>query len=232
MSASFFKGVQHAAGVPGIGLGLSMIAFGAYLKSSDFNVYQSLLSTFFAFALPGQYVMAETLLAGGNLLNIFCAVLLTNARLFPMTMYLIPILKNDKDSQLKYYFLSHLIAVTAWVNMLNIYHKINKQNRVEYFIGLGGFLWIISIICTLIGYLLSSFVEKDILLAMVFFNPLYFLIMTIRNINQRHLIITFILASIICPIIYTISNDWSVLFAGTLSGLIGYLFYKKKKNNE
>ena len=51
MSASFFKGVQHAAGVPGIGLGLSMIAFGAYLKSSGFNISQSLFSTFFAFAL-------------------------------------------------------------------------------------------------------------------------------------------------------------------------------------
>ena len=76
---------------------------------------------------------------------IFFAVLLTNARLFPMTMYLIPILKNNKDSQFKYYFISHLIAVTAWVNMLNIYNRIDKYNRVKYFLGLGGSLWIISI---------------------------------------------------------------------------------------
>ena len=67
MSYSYFiKGVREASGVPIIGLGLSMFTFGAYLNSSNFNLLQSFLSTFFAFALPGQFVMAETLLAGGG----------------------------------------------------------------------------------------------------------------------------------------------------------------------
>ena len=76
MSYSYFiKGVREASGVPIIGLGLSMFTFGAYLNSSNFNLLQSFLSTFFAFALPGQFVMAETLLAGGNLLNVFfCSI--------------------------------------------------------------------------------------------------------------------------------------------------------------
>ncbi len=232
MSIIILKGIKHAAGVPSIGLGLSMIAFGAYLKSSGFNIYQSFMSTFFAFALPGQYVMAETLLAGGNLLNIFFAVLLTNARLLPMTMYLTPLLKHDDKSNLKYYFVSHLIAVTSWINMLNVFNKINKNERFQYFLGLGGFLWVISILCTLLGYLFSSIVKSDVLLMMVFFNPLYFLIMTVTNINKKHLIITFILAATTCPILHNASNDWSVLFSGTLSGITGYLYFKIVMKNE
>ena len=88
----YIKGIKDACWiVPIIGFRFNifiMFTFGAYLNSSNFNLFQSFLSTFFAFALPGQFVMAETLLSGGNLLNIFFAVLFTNARLFPMTMHI------------------------------------------------------------------------------------------------------------------------------------------------
>ena len=74
-SLSFKSGIGHAFGVPAIGLGSSMFAFGAYLKSSGFDLFQSLASTLFTFALPGQFVMAETIVAGGTLVNIFfCSV--------------------------------------------------------------------------------------------------------------------------------------------------------------
>ena len=66
MSYKFFKkGIKDAL-VSLYRLALSMFTFGAYLNSSNFNYMQSFLSTFFAFALPGQFVMAETLISGGN----------------------------------------------------------------------------------------------------------------------------------------------------------------------
>ena len=108
-------------------MGLSFFTFGTYLNSSGFNFLQSFLSSFFAFALPGQFVMAETLLSGGNLLNIFLAVLLTNARLFPMTVYLIPIIKNNNTPKWQLFLISHLVAATAWINMLEIKKKIKKK---------------------------------------------------------------------------------------------------------
>ena len=43
----YIKGIKGAIGVPVIGLGLSMFTFGAYLNSSEFNILQSFLSTFF-----------------------------------------------------------------------------------------------------------------------------------------------------------------------------------------
>ena len=101
-----------------------MFTFGAFLKSSGFSLFESFLSTFFAFALPGQFVMADMLLAGGNLLNIFLAVLLTNARLFPMTINIMPLIKQRKTAKWKYYFVCHLVAVTAWINMFASYKRI------------------------------------------------------------------------------------------------------------
>ena len=36
----YIKGISDAFGVPIIGLGLSMFTFGAYLNSSNFNLFQ------------------------------------------------------------------------------------------------------------------------------------------------------------------------------------------------
>ena len=127
------KGILYSIGTPAIGLGISMFTFGAFLKSSGFTLFQSFSYTFFAFALPGQFIMADLLITGGSILNIFFAVLLTNARLFPMTINLIPIIKNTKTSKWKYFLISHLIAVTAWINMFARYKKIEKDLLKEFF---------------------------------------------------------------------------------------------------
>ena len=204
-----------------------MFTFGAFLKSSDFSMLESFLSTFFAFALPGQFVMADMLIAGGNLLNIFFAVLLTNLRLLPMTINMMPILENKKIKRWKYYLICHLIAVTAWINMLTVYKNINKEKRFQYFFGLGSCLWITSIVCTVLGFVCSNFVNEKILIGLVFFNPMYFLVMTLSNITSKKLVVTIILSIILGPLLHNFNPNWGILFAGFLSGTIGFLLFRK-----
>ena len=87
--------------------------------------------------------MAETLLSGGNLLNIFFAVLFTNARLFPMTMHVMPTIKTNKMQTWKVFFIMSFIAVTAWINYILVYKKINLNNRYKYFLVYLEFLWLV-----------------------------------------------------------------------------------------
>tara|TARA_A100001011_G_C14313711_1_gene846893 strand:- start:1795 stop:2496 length:702 start_codon:yes stop_codon:yes gene_type:complete len=222
------RGILYSIGTPAIGLGLSMFTFGAFLKSSGFTLFQSFSSTFFAFALPGQFVMADLLLSGGSILNIFFAVLLTNARLFPMTINLIPIIKNTKTSKWKYFLISHLIAVTAWISMFASYKKIEKDNRFDYFLGLGGSLWISSILFTVLGFICSDFINGKILLGLVFFNPLYFLIMTLSNIKSKKLLLVFILSACLGPLLNYVNSSWSILIAGFISGTLGFFIFRFK----
>tara|TARA_E500000178_G_scaffold339682_1_gene381449 strand:- start:510 stop:1208 length:699 start_codon:yes stop_codon:yes gene_type:complete len=222
------KGILYSLGTPTIGLGLSMFTFGAFLKSSGFTLYQSFSSTFFAFALPGQFIMADLLIAGGSILNIFFAVLLTNARLFPMTINLIPIIKNNKTSKWKYFLISHLIAVTAWINMFASYKIIKKNYRFDYFLGLGGSLWISSILFTVLGFICSDFINDKILLGLVFFNPLYFLIMTLSNINSKKLLLVFILSAFLGPLLNYLNSSWGILTAGFISGTLGFFIFRLK----
>jgi len=227
-SLSFKKGIRHALGVPAIGLGTSMFAFGAYLKSSGFDLLQSLSSTLFTFALPGQFVMAETIVAGGTLLNIFLAVLLTNARLYPMTVNLIPIIRHPHYPKWKYYLLAHVVAVTAWFNMISVHKKLKQEDKFDYFLGLGGFLWMISVIFTVAGYLISHLVSHQTLVGFVFINPIYFLIMTLSNLKEKKLIFSIIVGAILSVVLFHYIPDWSVLIGGLVAGTLGFIIFKKE----
>jgi len=220
---------MHAIGVPAIGLGSSMFTFGAYLKSSGFTLFESFTSTFFTFALPGQFVMAEIIVQGGTLLNIFLAVLLTNARLYPMTVNLIPIIRHSNYPKWKYYLVAQFIAVTAWFNMFAVHKKINQDDKFDYFFGLAGFLWFISVLCTVAGYLVSNFVSHEILVGFVFVNPIYFLVMTLSNLVEKKIITSILLGATFSIILFQIIPDWSVLISGLSAGTIGFFIFKNEK---
>ena len=91
----FKQGCIAGAGIPGISLSASFFALGALFKNAGLDVTQSFLSTLINFALPGQMVMAETVIVHGTFLNIFLSVYLTNARLYPMTINLIPVISQN-----------------------------------------------------------------------------------------------------------------------------------------
>ena len=96
----FWKGFKSIKGVgsPAIALGASFIAIGALLKNLGFSINESIFSTLFTYALPGSLVMAESMIVGASLINIFVAVWLVNARLYPMTVSLMPLVIAKKTT--------------------------------------------------------------------------------------------------------------------------------------
>ena len=156
----FRQGCFVGMGIPGISLAASFFALGALFKNTGLDATQSFLSTLISFALPGQVVMAETLIVHGTFLNIFLSVYLTNARLYPMTINLIPVIREQNRPRWHYYIVAHFIAVTSWVHMLNNYKTIKKENRFSFFLGLSATLWIMSTITTVIGFYTAELLVK------------------------------------------------------------------------
>ena len=124
-SKVFSRGLKSLKGArsPAIPLAACFIALGALLKDAGFNLQQSAASSFFTYALPGQLVMAESLLVGASLLNIFIAVWLVNFRLYPMTVSLFPLLKHKSQPKWKYYLSCHFLAVSSWLIAKDSYKK-------------------------------------------------------------------------------------------------------------
>ena len=85
---------------PAIALGASFVAIGALLKNLGFTIQESIFSTLLTYALPGSLVMAESMLIGASLVNIFLAVWLVNSRLYPCLLYTSPSPRDPTKSRM------------------------------------------------------------------------------------------------------------------------------------
>ena len=221
----FVKGFLSIKGVgsPAIALGASFIAIGALLKNVGFTIQESIFSTFLTYALPGSLVMAESMLIGASLINIFIAVWLVNARLYPMTVSLMPLLMHESQPRWKYYLSCHFIAVSSWLIMKDNYTVIKKENRIDFWIGIGTATWFVAITSTIIGYLASEYLNKDILIGLAIINPIYFTCMMVGAMKTVQISLSVILGAILGPMFYFLSSEWSILFGGFVAGTIAYL---------
>ena len=220
----FLKGFSSIRGVrsPAIALGASFIAIGALLKNIGFTIQESVFSTFLTYALPGSLVMAESMIVGASLLNIFIAVWLVNARLYPMTVSLMPLLMHRTQPKWKYYLSCHFIAVSSWLIMKDNYEPINKKSRIDFWIGIGVATWSVAIISTVIGYFASDFLNRDILIGLAIINPIYFTCMMVGAMKTVKISLSIILGTILGPAFYFISPEWCILFGGIFAGTIAF----------
>ena len=225
----FWKGFKSIKGVgsPAIALGASFIAIGALLKNLGFSINESIFSTLFTYALPGSLVMAESMIVGASLINIFVAVWLVNARLYPMTVSLMPLLMHETQPRWKYYLSCHFIAVSSWLIMKNNYESVEKEKRIDFWIGIGTATWSVAIISTIIGYSASEYLNKDMMIGLSIINPIYFMCMMIGAMKTVQINISIILGSILGPALYFISPEWCILFGGVISGTIAFFVGEK-----
>ena len=226
----FVKGFISVRGIdsPALALGASLIAIGAIYKNLGFSFQESFLSTLFTYALPGQVVMAESMLVGASLFNIFIAVWLVNTRLYPMTVSLMPLMMHESQPRWKYYLFSHFVAVSAWLIMKSNYEKIKKENRIDYWFGIGTATISIAMLSTIIGYLISDYLNKDMLIGLAIVNPIYFMCMMIGSMKSVQISLSIILGALLGPSFYFISPEWCILYGGFISGTIAFFIGEKK----
>ena len=227
----FLKGLKSLVSLrsPAIALACSFVALGALMHNAGFSLQLSVSSSFFTYALPGQLVMTESFLVGASLINIFLSVWLVNFRLYPMSVALVPILKHRSQPRWKYYLSCHMIAVSSWLIMKDNYKKIDKKYRLDYWFGIGFGTLSAAVISTLLGYLISDYLTKEMMIGLAIVNPIYFLCMMIGAMSNLKIIVAVLSGALLGPILYLITPEWSILIAGIIGGSIAFLT-KDKKN--
>ena len=225
----FFKGYKSILkpDSPAIALGCCFIAIGALLKNIGFNIQESIFSTMLIYALPGSLVMAESILVGASLLSIFIAVWFVNARLYPMAVSLFPLMMDENQPKWKYYLSCHFIAVSAWLIMKSNYETIEKKDRVDFWIGIGSATWSVAVLSTILGFYLSDYLNKDMLMGLAILNPIYFTCMMVGAMKTIQVTLSVSLGAILGPVFYFFSPEWSILLGGLIAGSIAFLIGEK-----
>ena len=207
---------------PAIALAAGFIAIGALFKSIGLNIQESIFSTFLTYAMPGSLIMAESLIVGASLLNIFFAVWLVNARLYPMTVSLFPLLTHKSQPRLKYYLACHFVAVSAWLIMKENYKSVERKYRLDYWIGIGVANLSVAVIATVFGFFIADYLSKDMMIGLAIVNPVYFICVMVGAMKTIQMSLAVILGSLFGILFYFISPEWCILFGGLTAGTLAF----------
>ena len=223
---AFRAGARQAFGVPAVVLGASFLGFGALVHQAGLTLWHGLFSTVTAWALPGQIAFLELYTVGASLFLIGMAVALVNARLLPMTITLMPLLRAEGMPRWAYYFAAYWIAVTAWVAAMRICPHLPPPERLPYFTAMSLTLWSITLGTTAAGFLLAGSVPAYVTLGLVFLNPIYFMLVFAAEVRARPRVLALLLGAVIGPPLYLVTADWSLLITGLVAGSLAFLVAK------
>lgn len=208
-------------GAPVLVLFAGMVGFGAMGRTHGFDAWMTGLTSLLMFALPGQVVMLEMFISGSSLLAIGFAVTLTSTRFVTMVVTLFPQLHRRDRNPLLYLWV-HMLAMTAWAVSMREFPRIRPQHRLNYFIGLALPCWLISPLGTVLGYYVAGWVPTPVTLALVFINPLFFLL-TFTDVKPWGNRLAIGLGCLLGPVFFMLDADSSLLLTGLVGGTAAYL---------
>lgn len=212
-------------GAPVLVLFAGMVGFGAMGRTHGFDAWMTGLTSLLMFALPGQVVMLEMFISGSSLLAIGFAVTLTSTRFVTMVVTLFPQLhRRDRNPLL--YLWAHMLAMTAWAVSMREFPRMRPQHRLNYFIGLALPCWLISPLGTVLGYYVAGWVPTPVTLALVFINPLFFLL-TFTDVKPWGNRLAIGLGCLLGPVFFMMDADSSLLLTGLVGGTAAYLIDRR-----
>ena len=216
--AAVLGGMKVALGVPALVLGASFVGFGALVRQAGLSVWHGLFSSATAWALPGQVALVELYSVGASVLAVTLAVALVNARLLPMTIVVMPLLRAPGRPRWQYYLAANWVAVTGWAAQMRHGPGLPPEQRLSFFGGFAAVLWISTLFGTAAGYFLAGNVPPAVSLGLVFLNPIYFMLVFAAEWRQRARALALVIGAVAGPILHLLSPDWGLLATGFLAG--------------
>ena len=200
------------------------IGFGALGESLGLSVYMTVATSVLVFALPGQIVLFEMLAMGSTAIVAALASSITAARFMPMTLTVMPHFDRRHRTGLLY-LVVHFLAMTSWAVAMRDFPKIKPEFRRPYFTGFSMLCWCTTLPGSTIGYLMAGSVPTPIKLALIFLNPLFFLL-NFTEVRQTSHRLAIAFGGLIGPLAYLVYPDYSLLAAGLIGGSLAYAIHR------
>ncbi len=228
----FRKGMRTALCLPTFILVCAFIGFAGFAKESGITLAQCLTMTIFIWALPACVVLVTAITNGATLLAAFIAVTLSSARLMPMVIAIVPELRSRTTNIWKLLFLSHFVAVTAWVISMERFKAVPVDGRASFFLGLVLVINAIVQPTVLAVYLSADSLPPIVLGALFFLTPVYFLLSLWGSARETTGRIALIVGLILGPIFYIFMPGFDLLLTGFIGGTIAYTIGRIMRRGE
>lgn len=224
--SSYRDGARDATGIPALVLAAGYIGFGALAAGHGLSFAGTLISTLFIWALPGQLILVEMHTVGAPFLAVLLTVIFSGARFLPMTVVLMPLLREIPRPKPHYYAAAQFVSMTGWAWAMAKFPSIPPERRLGYFFGFTTTLVSAGAAATTFGFIAGDLLPPMAKLAFVFMSPMYFLLLMAGGPNDARGYLAIVLGACAGPIAHSFSPQWSVIVAGFVGGTLAYLGHR------
>ncbi|MFY0610540.1 MAG: AzlC family ABC transporter permease [Hyphomicrobiaceae bacterium] len=222
------RGMTILFRVPAAVLCASSMGYGALAHDSGLDLGLTLFINATLFALPAQVVLVDQMARGATLAAAAFAVALTAIRLLPMTVSLMPFIR-DGDRRPRFgYLAAHFIAISVWVDCMLRLPALPPPKRFAYFLGMGLGMMVATLTGSTIGYLLASSVPPVVSAALLFMSPAFFWLSQVGTAKIVPDWVAIAIGCIIGPILFQLVPGLDLLLAGVIGGTIAFMIGKQR----
>ena len=210
---------------PAYALGATMAGFSTIAREAGFDVWMAISTSALVWGMPGQVAFASLYSAGASLFIIFVAVTVANMRMLLMVVSAADMmhLHMHKLPLWRRIVLMQCLAITSWAHLAVAETTYQRHLLLPYFQGFSLTLYASGMLGTVFGYFLPDMVPPDLLQIIIFITPIYIFLL-IATARQKANCLAVAFGGILCPILYPVAGEWSILLAGFMGGTLAIVY--------
>lgn len=226
---AYMRGIAAAPSVPVFLVLATFIGFGALAHGVGLTLAQTVFISISVFALPGQVVLVDQIAQGAALLSTAFAVTLTSVRLLPLTISLMPYLRDGITPRWTEFLFAHVLAITMWIESMRRLPQLPVGLRAPYYGGFVSALFVGILCATILGFLLSGQVPQEIGAALIFLTPIYFFLSLIAVAQNRIDLLAVAIGTVLGPVLFLMAPGLDLFLTGLIGGTVAYAIGKWRR---
>jgi predicted branched-subunit amino acid permease len=222
-TAAFFAGVGAAwRSVLAYVLIGTYVGIAALGHDFGFSLWWVAASTVLVWAGPAQVILISALAAGATPVETALAVGLSSARLLPMVISLLPLIKTPQTRGRELVLPAHLTAISMWIESLRLLPTWPRATRIPFANGLGVGFMLAAQAGTVIGFYLAAALPPILTAGLLFLTPMSFLISTTRNCRLVSDWLALAFGIVLGPVLAAWQVGLDLLWTGIVAGTVAY----------
>lgn len=194
---------------------------GALSHEFGFDPVWMVLCTLLIWAAPAQVILISTL-GNAALVEVAVAVSLSSVRLLPMVASLLPLLQRKGLRSRDLALPMHLTAISVWAEGMRLLPRVQKDERLAFYNGLGCGILFSAALASAVGFYLAGKLPLVLAAGLLFLTPMS-LLMSVSS-NARTLLdaLALVLGLVLGPVIAAQKVGLDLLWTGLIAGSIAY----------
>jgi predicted branched-subunit amino acid permease len=228
----FLRGALDALALPAWVVGMSLFAVGSLAGETGFPAGAAVLSTLLIWAGPAQVIFFGGIAAGTALPAIALAVGLSSIRLLPMTMSILPMLRERAKDAPSQILIAHYVTVTVWVEALRRLPPMPPEERLPYYLGFANACLGTCAVTTFLGYALVGALPLPLAAGLLFLTPTFFTLSLTAGARSASDWLAIGSGLVLAPVSTAlIGKDFDLLLTGLAGGTAAYFFGKLRRRD-